>query len=124
MRKIKSWKTFQSSYITEEVAWTGNIINHIADCVPLTDTIVKLIFDNKRTTAFHITDATHALGRSNAIMNSESDTRKEKFLMMKRLEIQVLKKWKKDIFKYQKKYSKRIKNFIMILRTNLNRVKL
>jgi hypothetical protein len=76
MRKIKSWKTFQSSYITEEVAWTDNIINHIPDCVPLTDTIVKLIFDNKITTAFHITDATHALGRANAIMNSESDTRK------------------------------------------------
>jgi len=76
MRKIKSWEMFQSSYITEEVAWMDDIMNHIMDCVPLTNTIVKLIFDNKRTTAFHITDAQHALGRANAIMNSESDTRK------------------------------------------------
>jgi len=76
MRKIKSWEMFQSSYITEEVAWIDDPMNHIMDCVPLTDTIVKLIFDNKRTTAFHITDAQHALGRVNAMMNSESDERK------------------------------------------------
>lgn len=76
MRKIKSWEMFQSSYITEEVAWMDDIMNHIMDCVPLTDTIVKLIFDNKRTTAFHITDATHALGRAKAIMSSKSDTKK------------------------------------------------
>jgi len=76
MRKIKSWEMFQSSYITEEVAWLESIRTHIMDCVPLTDTIVKLIFDNKKTTAFHITDAQHALGRVNNMINSESDRRK------------------------------------------------
>jgi hypothetical protein len=76
MRKIKSWEMFQSSYITEEVAWMDDIMNHIMDCVPLTDTIVKLIFDNKRTTAFHITDSVHALGRANAMMSSKSDAKK------------------------------------------------
>ena len=52
---------FESSYdfLIEEVAWTDNINRHIAECIPLTPTVVKLIFDNKRTTAFHITDAQH-----------------------------------------------------------------
>jgi hypothetical protein len=76
MRKIKSWEMFQSSYITEEVAWKDDIMNHIGECVPLTNTIVKLIFDNKRTTAFHITDSVHALGRAKAMMSSKSDAKK------------------------------------------------
>jgi hypothetical protein len=77
MKRIRTYNQFrESSRITEEVAWTESIRKHIMDCVPLTDKIVKLIFDNKRTTAFHITDAQHALGRANAMMNSESDSRK------------------------------------------------
>ena len=69
---------FESSYdfLIEEVAWKDDIMNHISDCVPLTNKIVKLIFDNKRTTAFHITDGVHALGRANAMMNSKSDVKK------------------------------------------------
>ena len=69
---------FESSYdfLIEEVAWKDDIMNHIEDCVPLTNKIVKLIFDNKRTTAFHITDGVHALGRANAMMNSKSDAKK------------------------------------------------
>ena len=78
MKRIKSWKMFESSYdfLIEEVAWKDDIMNHISDCVPLTNKIVKLIFDNKRTTAFHITDGVHALGRANAMMNSKSDAKK------------------------------------------------
>ncbi len=77
MKRIRSYNQFREFLsITEEVAWTESIRKHIMDCIPLTNTIVKLIFDNKRTTAFHMTDVTYALGRVNAMINSESDRRK------------------------------------------------
>jgi hypothetical protein len=44
-----------------EAAWQAAFINHVADCVPLTPDIVKLIFDNKKTIAFHVTDTENLL---------------------------------------------------------------
>lgn len=56
-----SWKTFESCYIIEsnKPKWTDTYDSHMIDCIPLTPTIVKLIFGGKRSVAFHISDIDH-----------------------------------------------------------------
>jgi len=61
-----SWGAFESFYIIESnnpkvrnAAWTDTYDRHMNDCIPLTPTIVKLIFGGKRSVAFHISDIDH-----------------------------------------------------------------
>jgi len=56
-----SWSAFESFYIIEsnKPKWTDTYDMHMIDCIPLTPTIVKLIFGGKRSVAFHISDIDH-----------------------------------------------------------------
>jgi hypothetical protein len=61
MKRIMSWGAFESFYIIEsnKPKWTDTYDMHMLDCIPLTPTIVKLIFGGKRSFAFHISDIDH-----------------------------------------------------------------
>ena len=61
MKKIMSWKIFESYYMNESNSpkWTDNYKWHIGDSIPLTPTITKLIFEGKKSVAFHISDIDH-----------------------------------------------------------------
>lgn len=73
MKKIMSWKIFESYYMNESNSpkWTDNYKMHMIDSIPLTPTITKLIFEGKRSDAFHISD----IDRNDDIMALEG-TRK------------------------------------------------
>jgi hypothetical protein len=61
MKKIMSWKIFESYYMNESNVpkWTDSYKMHINHSIPLTPTITKLIFEGKRSVAFHISDIDH-----------------------------------------------------------------
>ena len=61
MKRIMSWGAFESFYIIESnnPKWTDTYDVHMIDSIPLTPTIVKLIFGGKRSVAFHISDIDH-----------------------------------------------------------------
>ena len=56
-----SWKIFESYYMNESNVpqWTDSYENHMIWGIPLTPDIVKLIFEGKRSFAFHISDIDH-----------------------------------------------------------------
>ena len=62
MKYIKLFENFDLTYYLNESSvpkWTDNYKMHVLDSIPLTPTITTLIFEGKRSFAFHISDIDH-----------------------------------------------------------------
>ena len=62
MKHIKLFENFDLTYYLNESSvpkWTDNYKMHVLDSIPLTPTITNLIFEGKRSFAFHISDIDH-----------------------------------------------------------------
>ena len=59
--EIMSWKTFESYYMIESNVpkHSASYKTHMGNSIPLTPTITKLIFEGKKSVAFHISDIYH-----------------------------------------------------------------